>query len=196
MLLTIICNIPLFQLLPLQFYHAVRPFMAAKNIQRSYCSLKQSQSCLSPAVKHTGDNHKSHLGRMLIAVLFIKLFLLSLERKGFLLPFLLYPEPRSSGSFFVKSITALGPLNKHFQGGRSWLSISYSANWFHCTASYPDGFFIISTVLWYLQNPLVPQVVSIMVFSLISLAHLVPVMQGVKFCENAMFFYLANGPQI
>lgn len=39
-------SIPSSQPDPLQFYHPQRPFMAAKIIQRSYCSLKQPLSCL------------------------------------------------------------------------------------------------------------------------------------------------------
>lgn len=50
-LLKTVCNISLFWLFPLQFYHTWTPFMTAKNIQRYSCSLKESQSCLLPAVK-------------------------------------------------------------------------------------------------------------------------------------------------
>jgi len=53
---------------------------------------------------------------VMAAVLFIKLLLLFLQRRGFFLPFLLYPEPWNTGSLRVSVPTLLEPLNLSFHG--------------------------------------------------------------------------------
>lgn len=73
-LLKTVWNISLFWLFPLQFYHTWTPFMTAKNIQRHSCSLKESQSCLLPAVKRA----ETITDLFLAAVLLTKLLLLPL----------------------------------------------------------------------------------------------------------------------
>lgn len=50
---------------------------------------------------------------VLAAVLLIKLLLLLLQRKGFFLPLLLYPEPWNVGTLCVSVTMTLEPLNQH-----------------------------------------------------------------------------------
>lgn len=142
LLLKPICDTPSGQCLHGQFYHTWRPFMAAKNIQRSYFrnhlrAVFYRQSSMQPSV-------------------FWQLFCLLSY---------FYSSCKEGVSFFHSSCILnleIQRLSHHCCGAsklvfsatcRFWPSIHHSANRFPCVVSHAVGLFVVHTVLWTSWKP-------------------------------------------